>query len=293
MGRGAGRSFVALGALGGIVEFGGTAVAVLGLDTLARCYLAGFANSRTARPVVCMEAIAGVGFHLFVPVALLVAILVGSTVLGALQVVHSLGDAKRLDRILGPRITTVPPELTRAAQDAEVSEFEVRENVEPYGVCLGILHPRVVVSTALVGFLTHDEVVAVIAHEERHRRRRAPLRRLVALATTRALFYLPLLNDLSAAHVIEEEVVADEQSCALVGAHALVRALEKMSDACRMSRAASSAFGDLSTLSFRLKAIREGRVSRPSLRRLSAAASASSLCLLVLLALWMPLAGIR
>lgn len=231
MRRGAGRSFAALVVLGGIVEFGGTAVAVLGLDTLARCYVAGFTDLRTSKPAVCMEAAAAVGFHLFVPVALLVAILSSSTVLGTLQAVRSLGDAKRLDRLLGPRVLTLPADLTNAVQEAGASEIEVRESVEPYGVCLGILRPRVVVSTALLGVLTHDELVAVIAHEERHRRRWSPMRRLVARTATRALFYLPVLSDLSAAHVIEEEIVADEESCVVVGAHVLVRALTKLSSA--------------------------------------------------------------
>lgn len=291
--RGAGRSFTALVTLGGIVEFGGAAVAILGLDTLARCYLAGLGSSLTIRPAVCMEPIAGVGFHLFVPSVLLVSILFGSTVLGTRHAVHSLADAKRLDRLLGPRVMTSRSDLSKAVQEAGAPEIEVRENTEPYGVCLGILRPRVVVSTALLSFLTHDELVAVVAHEERHRRRRAPLRRLVAGATTRALFYLPVLGDLSAAHVIEEEVVADEESRVVVGTHALIRALAKLSGTRRPDQATALAFGDSSTLPYRLRAIREGRVVRPAPGRLGVAISVSSLCSLVLLVLWMPLSGIR
>jgi Zn-dependent protease with chaperone function len=155
------------------------------------------------------------------------------------------------------------------------------------------MRPRVVVSTALLGTLTPDELVAVVAHEERHRRTRAPLRRLVARTAARALFYMPILGDLSAAHVIEEEVLADAESCAIVGSRSLVRALAKLSGVRRPDPAPSLALGDASTLSYRLRAIQEGRVARPALRRLGAAVSALSQCGLAPLVVWMPLAWIH
>lgn len=291
MARGAGSSFAALVATGAIVELGGAGIAVLGLRTLARCYLAWPFGTRASRPLVCMESIAGVGFHLFVPAAILVAVLSTSVVLGVVQVARSLLDARRLDALLGPRITIVPGELSKAAKHAAASRVELRDDAAPYGICVGVLRPRVAISSALLGILTSDELVALLAHEERHRRRRAPLRRLVSRSTARALFYMPILNDLSAANVIEEEVVADEESCAIVGVRPLVQALAKLS-AVGPPGEATLAFSDVSTLPFRLQTIREGRIARPALRRLSTAASASSLCALVLLVLWMPLAGI-
>lgn len=290
MARAAGRSFAALVAVGATVELGGAAMAALGLRTLARCYVGWPAGSRASRPAVCMEPIAGVGFHLFVPAAVIIAVLCTSVVLGGVQVLRSLRDVKRLNSLLGPTVTALPDELRTAAQRAGVSAVELRDHEEPYGICIGIFGPRVAISTALLGSLTPDEIVAVLAHEERHRRRRAPLRRLVARAMARAFFYVPALRDLSAIHVVEEEIVADEESCAVAGTRPLVQALAKLSGLASQGGAAL-AFGDASSLPYRLQAIREGRIVRPALRGLSTVVSASSLCVLLLLLLWMPLSG--
>lgn len=291
MARGAGRSFVALVAVGFIIELGGGTMAALGLRTLARCYLAWPVGSRGSRPAACMEPIAGVGFHLFVPAIILVGVLCASIVLGGAHAVRSVHSAQRLEILLGPRVTDIPEELSTAAEQAG-SRAELRDHAAPYGVCIGIFSPRVAVSTALLRTLTPDELVAVLAHEERHRRRRAPLRRLVARTTARALFYVPILGDLSAAHVVEEEILADEESCAVVGTRSLVKALAKLSGIDREGGAAL-AFGDASTLPYRLQAVREGRVARPGPRRLSTAVSASSLFALFLLVLWMPVSGVH
>lgn len=290
MGRKAGRSFAALVAVGVSIELGAAAVAALGLRTLARCYMGSIAGSRTSRPVVCMEPIAGVGFHLFVPAVVLAALLCASIALVVKQMVHAIRGVKRVDSLLGPRVTTVPEALLSAAHQAGASMVDLRDHAKPYGVCIGILHPRVVVSTALLAALTPRELVAVLAHEERHRRRRAPLRRFVARVTARALFYMPVLNDLCAAQVVEEEVVADEESCAVVGTRCLVQALAKLSGATRPGGTAA-AIGDAATLPYRLQSIREGRIARPPLGRLSMAVSASSLCALVLLFVWIPMSG--
>lgn len=291
MTRGAGRSFGTLVCLGAILQLGGSATALLGLHTLARCYFAWPSSRETASPSVCMKPIAVVGFHLFVPVALLLGVLLSTAALGVWQVGHSLRAVKRLDQMLGPVVSDQPGALTVAVSQARAKRVEMRWDEAPYGACMGFLRPRVVVSSALLEVLGHDELVAVLAHEERHRRRRAPLRRLLARATVRAFFYLPALGDLLASHLVEEEIVADRESLALVGKRPLLRALTKLSRTAHPGGVAP-AFGDVSALSYRLRALQAGVIARPPLSRRRVSASVAALGLLALLVLWMPLGGI-
>jgi Zn-dependent protease with chaperone function len=237
---------------------------------------------------VCARAIAGVGFHLFVPVALLIALVCGSAVLGALHAIRLKRRAARVSSLLGPALPELPDELTAAAIRANASCLELRRDGEPYAVCIGMLKPRLVISTGLVRLLTDDELVAVLVHEERHRRRRAPLRQLVARTTVRAMFFLPVLRDLLDAHLLAEEVVADREAAALAGRRVLVVALEKLSTSVSIEGAA--AIADVSPMSARLRVLATGSRVPIGLRPLHVVASASCLVVLSLIVLWMPLA---
>lgn len=291
MSRGAGRSFAVLVGMGAALDLGGAATALWGLATLRRCYAPNPSGSAQF-PIVCMKPIAVLGFHLFVPVALLITLLVLTGICAVRQGARSFGDFRHLERSLGPVIFDLPPRLATAASYAQAKRVELRQDDTPYGACIGLLHPRVVVSTALFTVLDQAEIVAVLAHEERHRRRRAPLRRFLARLTAHSLFYMPILGDLFSAHLVDEEVVADQESLTLAGKSALVRALAKISGSVPGGDLAL-AFGDVSALSYRLRALQEGSVSHPPLDRRRLGLSLAALSGLVLLALWMPLSGVR
>jgi Zn-dependent protease with chaperone function len=291
MTRGAGRSFATLVCLGAVLELGGAATAFLGLHTLARCYSTWPPGRETTSPAVCMKPIPGAGFHLFVPVALLLTLLLLTAAFGALQFWRSLRAARRLHEMLGPIVPEQPGELLAAVSSARAKRVEMRRDDAPYGACVGLIRPRVVVSSALLRVLSYEELVAVLAHEERHRRRRAPFRRFLARLTVRALFYVPILGDLLTSHLVEEEIVADQESLALAGKHPLLRALTKLSRNAYPAEVAL-AFGDVSSLSYRLRALQGGTITRPPLSRRRIAASLAALALLALLIVWMPLSGI-
>src|SRR5260370_26217732 len=57
----------------------------------------------------------------------------------------------------------------------------------PVALCYGLLHPRLLVSTAALRGLSSPEVEAVLRHEQVHLRRRDPLRRLLVHALTEPL----------------------------------------------------------------------------------------------------------
>jgi Zn-dependent protease with chaperone function len=291
MGRGSGRSFVALVGIGLALELTGGTMGLFGIDTIARCYWAWFPGSGLP-PSVCMRPISGAGFHLFVPAVALLALLCLTVCLGVFRAVRLACRVRRLSERLGPSFPELPEEVAAAARNAGASRVEVREHELAFGVCLGMFRPRVVVSTALVQLLDGEELVAVLAHEERHRSRRAPLRQVVARAIAKSLFFLPVLTVILDAHLVDEEIVADREALAVAGQQPLVRALAKLADKVDASEAVAQ-FGGISALLTRLRALEGGALDplRVGPRRM--AVSAVSLGTLVLLVLWMPIAGLH
>lgn len=287
-----GRSFVVLVGAGTMLAFAGVLAVTTGLETIADCYWVGIAGRPHQHfPAVCMRPIAVTGYHLFVPIALLLCLLCPAVVLGFLRTRQFFGSTRNAELVLGPHVHELPDVLAVTVEEVGATNVEVREDNEPYGVCLGLLRPRIAVSTGLISLLSKDELVAVLAHEERHRRRRAPLRQFVARATARTLFFLPVLDGLLDVHLVEEELLADQESVATVGTKPLAGALAKLSTC--PSVAGVSAFGHGSTLSYRIRALREGSTALPSLSLHSWVTSAGSLGALALVVFWMPVVGLH
>ena len=293
MRRRPGRSFALLVGLGAGLELGGAGMAFFGLDTVARCYWAWFPGAvQTRFPPVCMRPIAGVGFHLFVPVAILLGLLCATVILAGIGAVGLVRSVRKADLVLGPRQPELPDELATAAMQARAERVELRVDDEPYALCIGLLRPQIAVSTRLLQYLGREELTAVLAHEELHRRRRAPLRQLIARVTARALFFVPLLDDLLEVHLVEEEILADRKSTAIVGRRSMALALGKLSSA-RPTLAGASGFGRVSALPYRVRALQEGSMPLPRLGLRRVAMSGISLGALVVLVAWMPASGLH
>lgn len=291
--RRAGRRFAVLVALGVALEATTATVVWRGVDTMGQCYWAWWPSGRGdhVQPLVCREPIAGVGFHLFVPVAvlgvLLLATLVAATTAGA----RSWRRARRVRSMLGPPAEVVPEPLALAATQAGAGAVELREHAGAYALCIGSLRPVVVASTTLLEMLSFKELVAVLAHEQCHRRRRAPLRTLVVTSLARALFFLPILSDLADAHRVDEEIVADHEAVLVAGHHALVRALAKLSDLALLVLSPAAAITGTDSLGARLAALQDAALPALHLQRRRLALTVTAGVVLLLVALWMPSVG--
>ncbi|HVA92253.1 MAG TPA: M56 family metallopeptidase [Chloroflexota bacterium] len=101
---------------------------------------------------------------------------------------------------------------------------------EPLALCHGLARPRVVLTTGLVGSLSHDEIEAVLRHEWAHCARRDPLRLVVARALAEGLPGVPLLQRIAAAVPVAQELAADRSVIQALGVEALGRALLKVGD---------------------------------------------------------------
>jgi Zn-dependent protease with chaperone function len=93
--------------------------------------------------------------------------------------------------------------------------------------CAGLLRPRVVITTALLDALGHDERRAVVEHELSHARNHAPLKLALGRLAARTLFWVPLLHDLVERHVLLTELEADRAAIAATSPTALAGALSQ------------------------------------------------------------------
>jgi Zn-dependent protease with chaperone function len=78
-------------------------------------------------------------------------------------------------------------------------------------VCLvqGLLRPSVIISTAICGELTEDELEAAMLHEISHLKAKDPLKRLAVEFVADWLFFIPMIRELSVHLGYLQEVLAD------------------------------------------------------------------------------------
>jgi BlaR1 peptidase M56 len=137
------------------------------------------------------------------PGALLLLPLAG---LGALSLM--LGGRSLVRQVRGTRRFLA---RLRIVRDAEVTGTPVTvfESARPQGFCAGFLRPRIYLSTAAAA-LPREHLDAIVAHERHHRRRRDPLRLLIARTLSEALFFMPALRRLTERYGALAELAADE-----------------------------------------------------------------------------------
>lgn len=75
--------------------------------------------------------------------------------------------------------------------------------------CAGYLRPRIYVSRGAVEKLSPEQFACVVAHELEHRRRRDPLRLLVARSLGEGMFFLPVIGRLASRYEALAELAAD------------------------------------------------------------------------------------
>lgn len=183
------------------------AVAVFGHDvtTPAAAWLAGRGHVLSLCLVALADMMAPVHrlFHLMLMAGIVYALADRVLALARLSETLSLIDAE-----------TVSPRdpIGRAALAAGVECQYVRRfpDCGTPAFTAGMLRPRIYVSTALASRLSHDELTAIIAHEDAHRRRRDPLRLTAGRFVAKTLFFVPVLSHLIEDLADDAEIAADD-----------------------------------------------------------------------------------
>ncbi len=152
--------------------------------------------------------IAILGENLSYPLANLAAIVVlGLALLGAVVVAITIATATRelsATTRLGRRLAAGGPP---AVKDALIVEDE-----RPRAFCVGLLRPRIYVTTGALAILDDEALEAVLTHERHHARYRDPLRLAASRVLARALFFLPGLGELARRRESLTEISADESA---------------------------------------------------------------------------------
>lgn len=137
-------------------------------------------------------------------------------------------SSRRLARSLDSSRAPAPAGLAEAARRAGYSgPLVCLEGERPLAFCLGLLRPRVYVTTALVDLLGPEELAAVLAHEGHHVRARDPLRFLLARSLCRAALSGPEAEEALARYRLRRELLADDAVVRDMGAGPLASALLK------------------------------------------------------------------
>ena len=87
----------------------------------------------------------------------------------------------------------------------------------PQAFCAGLLRPRIYCSSATLELLDQPALMAVLAHERHHARRRDPLRLAAGRVLVRAFFFVPSMRCLAERQQALAEIGADEAAVIEMG----------------------------------------------------------------------------
>jgi len=161
------------------------------------------------------------------PVALLVvaATAVASAVAFAVAL-RAIWREQRLIRAL-PIVSLAQSGYGDALPGMDDTRIYVLPSRRQGALCVGVLRPRIVVTSALLDALDDDERKAVVAHERSHVETRAPLKLALLRLIVRTFFWAPVLRDLGARYVLLSELAADRAATEATSPAALAGALSQ------------------------------------------------------------------
>lgn len=147
------------------------------------------------------------------------------------RTVVSLARQLRRQRVFLARLPTTRPSTINGHR------VQVIPGQSPHAFCAGLLHPQIYLSEGALN--TGDaELTAILAHEESHRARRDPLRRLLARLVADGLRPLPPFAALADRQAALADLVADAAAIrATGGPAALASAMMHFEDGDRVAPA--------------------------------------------------------
>ncbi|MBI3960304.1 MAG: M56 family metallopeptidase [Chloroflexi bacterium] len=162
--------------------------------------------------------------------ALVLVVIAGGAVAGLLALGYSLWRTQCLWHQCRFKAVPHPPLLQQVCQRLGMPLEQVICADQPalFSFCIGLLRPRIVVSTGLLDLVSNQELMAILAHEHHHQRHWDPLRLLVVMLARVMLYPLPAIHDLHRSFQALIEIEADETAVAHSGRPALAAALCKL-----------------------------------------------------------------
>ena len=184
-------------------------------------------------------------------------------------------------RSLRRKAVAPPPRVfTLFARHALTQRVIVFRDDRALALTVGLITPRIMVSTGLIETLEEEELEAVLLHEQSHLRHRDPLYLLLARALATAFLYVPVVKALAQRHQAAIELAADEYVIARQGGSlSLSSAMLKLLRL-RPSMAVATPFTGVADL--RLSYLLERNVHLPRVSRQSALRSAAAVLVIMI-----------
>ncbi|MEK7186269.1 MAG: M56 family metallopeptidase [Patescibacteria group bacterium] len=135
---------------------------------------------------------------------------------------------------------------------------------EKFAFCLGVMIPKIYISTGLLSHLTKKELEAVLRHEQYHLENHDTFTMIVASVAHSLFPFFPLVSDLINKYRIDREIRADKFAVSKIGdQYPLVSVLKKLLAFPAVEAVAVAAIADQDTLEPRIYSL----VNKPYIRR--------------------------
>jgi beta-lactamase regulating signal transducer with metallopeptidase domain len=159
----------------------------------------------------------------------LMTVLWGGLILAGLgALVRQCRRTRQLSRWMTRAASAPSPPLAIAAERAGSGHRVVEvDDDAPYAFTYGIWRPGVAVSTGLLARVTHDELCAVLRHEDYHVQHRDPLKVLALRTWAAAFFLIPLIGAVLQRILDHQELKADRAAVRQSGISPVAAALLK------------------------------------------------------------------
>lgn len=111
----------------------------------------------------------------------------------------------------------VDHQSTESLSEKYANEIIVFHCHEPLAFAMGMLHPKVYLSTSLMDMLDEEEIDAVVHHELHHKYSYDPLKAFTFSMLTKVIWYIPVLKHMRQSYSVFREVIADDYAIRQTG----------------------------------------------------------------------------
>jgi len=150
---------------------------------------------------------------------LLTAPLIGVWLRAAWLLAAAHNELRRLSRL------ELPERLRAAVSRTGVERVAYVVGSAPDALCVGVIHPKILVTSRIVERLRDRELDAVLLHEQHHAKRRDPLRRAILRSAADVYFFVPVLHWWAQRQLAQSELGADRVAIERLGRGAVAGAL--------------------------------------------------------------------
>lgn len=159
----------------------------------------------------CQQFISQTLFQIPHPVqnTFLIALII-ALILGSLSFFIQVVKTKRLVKALIKKRVVLPQRVEKMATSLGLKEkVYILEDTNCFSFCAGILHPRILITTALVAALSDKELESVFLHEKAHIRNFDPLKMVFGKTVSWLFFFLPIFSEINKNMQATSEILAD------------------------------------------------------------------------------------